>query len=636
MTLFDFALKNVTRDKQSYIYYFVNCLFSVMVFFLFSVLSFHPATAIIGEGSTMALILMIGELFIVAFAFISITYSVLSFMRVKSKQYGVLTITGASRRQLGNLIFWENMLVGEFAIISGILLGLLCSKLFLDIAGNVLGNVDFYFYFPVKAILLTAGVMTLTFLLIASAAPRLIRKEKIITLVKAENKVEKPQRLLPLVIILLVCLAATTYVQISNTDLARYLVDSQIAIIPEGIAFVLAIYLLISFGGRLLSRAAKRSGSYYRGVKMISMSTAADSRRSNSVAMTLIAVLFSVCFFSLAVLMSQTSNIEEQTEQILPAAVQYADWRDEADSAARRRLASEIRNRLDHLDGYQELRVQLKFPSGQDTRAAALSLSDYNSLMSFYGRERIRLAPGEVYLVAGDAGREYPDSIPPEILALMQPYMSEPTVVGGTNENVFLTGMVSTITVMKDRELAAMAKELSDFDIYLFDYSDKFSPIEEMDEIRALENDSEELGWQYVIFAYRYYRSDQIQTDLTLYIGSLLFVAFIVAAISFVFSRLYSSFSKDCARLRGLVKVGLSKKEVSRILLRPVTDLITVPYLLAFLIMWAGVLLVNKLMIVSLVPFTATLSVILVLALAVLTFSVYSAYKNKMFTRIYN
>lgn len=74
MTLFEFAWKNISRDKRNYIYYFVNCVFSVFVFFLFSVLSFHPALAVIDTHSAMGMILAVGEIISVAFSTCFISY----------------------------------------------------------------------------------------------------------------------------------------------------------------------------------------------------------------------------------------------------------------------------------------------------------------------------------------------------------------------------------------------------------------------------------------------------------------------------------------------------------------------------------------------------------------------------------
>ena len=172
MTLFEFACKNISRDRRNYIFFFVNCVCSVFVFFLFSVLSFHPALQIIDDHSTMGLILATGEVISVVFSICFISYSMGCFLKARSRQLGVITILGASKKQLNRLIFLENMLVGILSIFTGILLGLVFSKFFLDIANIMIGVSDFTFYFPFHAILLTVGIMGLVFLGIAYFTPK--------------------------------------------------------------------------------------------------------------------------------------------------------------------------------------------------------------------------------------------------------------------------------------------------------------------------------------------------------------------------------------------------------------------------------------------------------------------------------
>ena len=155
MTLFDFARKNISRDRRNYIFYFLNCVFSVFVFFLFTVLSFHPAMSVIDTDSTMGLILLLGEVVSIGFSVCFISYSVTCFLKRRSKQFGLITILGASKKQLNKLIFLENMIVGFVSIITGIILGLVFSKFFLDIANKVIGVSDFVFYFPMQAIVVT-------------------------------------------------------------------------------------------------------------------------------------------------------------------------------------------------------------------------------------------------------------------------------------------------------------------------------------------------------------------------------------------------------------------------------------------------------------------------------------------------
>ena len=89
MTLFEFAWKNISRDRRNYIFYFVNCVFSVFVFFLFSILSFHPALNIIDPHSTMGMTLIVGEAVSVVFSIFFISYSMRCFLKNRSRQLGL-------------------------------------------------------------------------------------------------------------------------------------------------------------------------------------------------------------------------------------------------------------------------------------------------------------------------------------------------------------------------------------------------------------------------------------------------------------------------------------------------------------------------------------------------------------------
>lgn len=177
MTLFEFAWKNISRDKNNYIYYFVNCAFSVFVFFLFSVLSFHPALKVINAHSAMGFTLAVGEAVSVAFSICFISYSMRCFLKNRSRQLGLITILGASKKQLNRLVFMENMLVGILSIGIGILCGMVFSKFFLDLANRLIGVSEFTFYVPVKAMLLTVVVMGVVFFGIAYFTPKFIRKK---------------------------------------------------------------------------------------------------------------------------------------------------------------------------------------------------------------------------------------------------------------------------------------------------------------------------------------------------------------------------------------------------------------------------------------------------------------------------
>lgn len=226
MTLFEFAWKNISRDKRNYIYYFANCAFSVFVFFLFSVLSFHPALAVIDPNSTMGLTLAAGEAVSVAFSICFISYSMRCFLKNRSRQLGLITILGASKKQLNRLVFLENMLVGILSIVTGILFGMVFSKFFLDIANRMIGVSEFVFYFPVQAILLTVVVMGFVFFGIAYFTPKFIRKKEVVKLLKADTKGDKQQKLVPALVSFLILTPILLWGLAGSSDFAHSMQES--------------------------------------------------------------------------------------------------------------------------------------------------------------------------------------------------------------------------------------------------------------------------------------------------------------------------------------------------------------------------------------------------------------------------
>lgn len=191
MTLFDFALNNIKRDFKTYLYHFLSCVFSVIIFFLFTTLAQHPALAIVDSGSTIGLILFLASIVSMAFSFILILYSVGNFLKNRSKQFAILNIIGTSKKQFNKLIFLENIILSTSALFLGIIMGIIFSKLFLMIAQQMINKLDLHFYFPLVAILLTLVLMGGLFLVVALFAPVILRKKKIIDLLKKEEVAEK-------------------------------------------------------------------------------------------------------------------------------------------------------------------------------------------------------------------------------------------------------------------------------------------------------------------------------------------------------------------------------------------------------------------------------------------------------------
>lgn len=627
MTLFEFAWKNISRDKRNYIYYFINCVFSVFVFFLFSVLSFHPALEVIDANSSMGLTLAAGEAVSVAFSICFISYSMGCFLKNRSRQLGLITILGASKKQINRLVFMENMLVGFLSIVAGILFGLVFSKFFLDIANRMIGVSEFVFYFPIQAVLLTVAIMGLVFFGIAYFTPKFIRKKEVVKLLKAEVKDDKQQKLVPALVFFLILAPILLWALAGKSDFAHSMQESFLLPFFLIIVAVLGTYLFFSFGMRLWLSVQKKSRS---NVRLLCIGDQRAKLKTNAQSMTISALLYAAAFFAVIVLFSMSTNVKSETEKILPYAMTYNTWTEDANAA---HDLAVIEDELRELPGYKTADIHLWYSSAE-SRSPIMSQSDYNQIMDFLGREPVFVSDTGVYLVTGNTD-EVLKAVPSSTQDFLQSNHLSLSVEGQSDKVITLTGFTNGICVVSDDVFAILKPQLSEKVITAFLYDNWESNSESPDAIfTALESTLQKRDAN-VVSAYRYYRSSQIQNNLTLYIGGMLSFVFLLAVASFIYSRLYSELDAECRKFKGIVKIGLSRKELSMVLSRFIFLILCVPFGLALVYLWIGVFITEQFALVSTIPVALGFTAISIVLQIVLYLWIKTSYRKTVFQQVF-
>lgn len=626
MTLFDFAYKNVTRDIKTYLYYFLNCSFAVLIFFLFSVLAFHPSLNFLDDKSGPIMILAASQIVTVVFSFAFISYSVGKFLSVRNKQFGLITILGASKKQLNKLIFFENMIIGFAAIITGIVFGLVISKLFLSIASKAIAEISFTFYFPVKAIILTIVVLGCLFLLISILIPKFIRKQQIINLLKSDEVIEKKQKL---GITFIVFIISTCILYILN---AKELYELSLLIACLGaLSLVSLTYLLFSVGIKVYISLSKNNGSYYKNTNMLALSNILGSLKSTTQCMATSATLYTVAFVSITLMISAAINVKKQVEVNNPYAFMYEAWKKDAPVDDH---VKKIEDTIGNLPGYKKVEFNLYNEKGYG-RNELVSESDYNKIMQFTNRKKVNLQKDEVIVVTGNPEQPYMD-ISPQISKLLKQSGSEVSIKKKEKELIIPSGYKDQFIVVPDALLEKIKAKLETSMIYAFDI-DNYTKYE--DASNKLNDYFEPLISNHeatLISAYNLYVNEQLIKNLIVYIGGILCVSFLLAVASFLYSRLYSSLEKDCKYYQGIVKVGLSKKELSRILNGLVSTLVMIPYILSLVYMWVFILRIDRSNVVSIVPMSINCTIVFTIIQIGVFIFVQKSYKRAVFNKIYS
>lgn len=626
MTLFDFAYKNVSRDLKTYLYYFLNCSFAVLIFFLFSVLAFHPSLNFLDDQSGPIMILAASEIVTIGFSFVFISYSVSKFLSARGKQFGLLTILGASKKQLNKLIFFENIIIGFAAIITGIIFGLVISKLFLSIASKAIAEINFPFYFPVKAIILTIVVLGCLFLIISILIPKFIRKKQIINLLKSDEVIEKKQKL---GIAFIIFIISTSIVYILYV---KEIFSLSLLIACLGALSIISLtYLLFSMGIKVYISLAKKNGSYYKNTNMLALSSVLGSLKSTTQCMATSATLYTVAFVSITLMISSAINVKKQVEVNNPYAFMYDAWKKDAHIDAH---VKKIEDTIGNLPGYKKLGFNLYNEKGYE-RNELVSESDYNKIMQFTNRKKVTLNKDEVIMVTGDPEQPYMD-ISPQIYKLLKQSGSEVSIKKKEKELIIPSGYKDQFIVIPDALLEKIKVKLETSTIYAFDI-DNYTKYE--DASNKLNDYFEPLISKHeatIISAYNLYVNEQLIKNLIVYIGGILCVSFLLAVASFLYSRLYSTLDKDCKYYQGIVKVGLSKKELSKILNGLVSLLVVIPYVLSLVYMWVFILRIDRSNVVSIVPMSINCTIVFTIIQIGVFIFVQKSYKRAVFNKIYS
>ncbi|WP_027634404.1 ABC transporter permease [Clostridium hydrogeniformans] len=190
MTFSSIIRKNFTYNFNKYIsFYFVNSLIIAMLF-MYGSLIYNPTIINdIGKTSVYETVKM-ALMGIIIFSIIFITYTNLSFLKNRGKEFGMYLTLGMTTKDLTKLIFVENLGVMVASLATGILSGALFGRLFYMGLNKILVGSNILYKLNYKSFLLSVGIFVLIFLGNVIFNIFYIRRVSIIDAIKADKKKE--------------------------------------------------------------------------------------------------------------------------------------------------------------------------------------------------------------------------------------------------------------------------------------------------------------------------------------------------------------------------------------------------------------------------------------------------------------
>lgn len=568
MTFRRFAFNNVIRNKRLYAAYFLSSMFTVMVFFTFAIFAFHPSLTGSGMNSSVQQGMNIAAGIIYVFSFFFILYSMSSFLNTRKKEFGLLMMQGMSVRQIRLMVFMENMLIGSFATLGGILLGLVFSKGILLIAENVLIlDNALNFYIPFQAVIVTFLSFILLFFFISLFVSYVLRSRKLIDLIKGNKKSKgepKANIFLTILAVLLIGIGYGAALIVKGTLVI-------VAMLPVIIVVILGTYLLFTQLSVYLIRKLKQNDNiFWRKTNMILLSDLSFRMKDNARTFFIVAIISTVAFSAIGTLFGFQTFLTAGLKNNNPYTFSYtAVDQGEQDVAF---INETIKN--ENMEAKHEQTALRYYEIGQDSILIARE-SDFNRFATLLGEDTIDIQNGQVKVVEF-AGNEFGQT--EELLEQTIKLNSDVTLQ--PEEVIYSRALPTTDSyfVVSDQDFEELPTPLREDNYHAWQVTDG------KDNILAAAKKIEEVLPPSEFFAkdYSIYQLNK-QFGLVLFVGLFIGIVFFVSAGSFLYFRLYADLDEDKQKFRSIAKMGLTEKELKKVLTRQTAILFFTPILIALI-----------------------------------------------------
>ncbi|TPV45924.1 FtsX-like permease family protein [Bacillus dicomae] len=599
MNLRQFALNNVIRNKRLYLGHFLSSTFAVMILFIYELLAFHPnftgnlvsTSAVISALSTQGF--KITQYLIIFFSFFFILYSITMFLKTRKKEFGILILHGMSDTQLKKLIFMENMLIGCSAIIVGIGTGLVFGKLILLICSSLfLLKGGLPFYFPTKAILMTSIMFFILFILVSFFTLRVMKVSQLIELMKSEEKPKtEPKSSKWLAFFSILCIiigyASAFYLDTALEKGTDYIYVMLICVF----LCVLGTYFLFTqLSFYVITILKNRQYTFFKKTNMLTISELAYRMTDNARTLFLVSILSAVAFTSIGACLAIGNGALAEVDS--PYAFEYTSLKRNKQESSH---ISQIEKQLHDAGFSYKLVISTGFNTGGG--ATIMSLTDYNATAKTLGypvetlkRETDSLIlPSKKYLrTASQEGlKKVSSSLEIEQdnmhFNLSRNKILRANIISPSYHFSVVVSDSMYETILNTKQLAeGKADQHKVYRFLIKNMHETADVAKQLEKVILYDYQSGQPPFMFDCSVLQWLERKQMNAMLSI-LSVLVGVVFFIFAISFLYFRLFTDLDRDKSQFQTLSKLGLTKRELKKIVTQQIGILFFVPIVISIL-----------------------------------------------------
>ncbi|PFK46789.1 ABC transporter permease [Bacillus cereus] len=599
MTLSSIALRNIQRNFKDYFLYFASMIFSIVIYFTFKALQYNSQMEKAAEGSKkISGAFQVSSVMLIIFVAVFIIYSNGFFTRKRKKEVGLYSLLGIRKKQIGKMLFYENMLMGLMSLVIGIAIGSVLSKLFLELLVSMMGlNLNVHFEVPMAAIIDTAIIFFVIILYTSLQGYRLIYRFKLIELFRAEREGEAMPKGSMIMALLSVFLIGSGYFLSLMFMKAIKYADFMMVAFYILLATVLGTYLLFMFFTVfVLNRARQKKSSFYNGMNMVTTSQLLYRIKGNAKSLATIAILSAVTLTAVGTSVTMYYNTFKQAKEFAPYSYSYVKTDAALDNKVNAILDTEKKNHpVTEQFEIEMVPVKGKFEGKQadmlgnihyriTEQYQLISKSSFINLAKKMNIDTVDIEANEAFVYDGSYIEGYEFSADYKGHNAVFPLGNETktlTITGTGSKNI--TNLGELFVIVPD-QVYEQAKKVSGTRVVKnIDVKDERNSKVLTEKLaKIMPTGKSEIETPFRDF-YTGFHMGIEATGLMMFIGLFLGLVFLLATGSIIYFKQLTEASADRDRYVVLRKVGVTKQEMKKAIAKQVSFIFAIPLVVGIL-----------------------------------------------------
>lgn len=619
MSFSSIIIKNLKFNFKKYIAYFIANSFIIAVLLMYGSLVFSKEFIEGSKANGLTDNVISTLVVMIAFSIVFISYTTISFIRYRGKEFGVYLTLGVTTKDLRKILFVENILILFASMVTGMIVGTLFSRLFYMVIGKILWIENFTPSLNIKTYSMCIAIALIIFLINSIFQVIFVGRLSIMELIKSSSRAEVGKSNFIIGTIALIALITAIYL-FPKIIKQEIFIASRSALLIVIITIIIAPYFVIGSLISMVNRVAKNFKKTYNN-NLLALSSLLHKFISYKSVIYLVSILAAAAIISISVVFSMYSTIEKSAKTMYPYDLAFIE-----NTKLNKISDQELKNIVKASGGEIKEHKVLESINLMDYRAyegkvtvygrniAVISESNYNNHMG----TNVVVNNGELVQVSNPSrGNKFKDSdviinfndlskqkeqiakIEEDENARIEDFLAsmdkarymyvnknkkEYIEAAYTNEFYSLDYSRGTALIINDEDYRRIKEKLGkqvvsyDHLIRLKDSKDYKSFNSISSELKRLNHGDESLKPE---FKQQIFEADIREGGFTLFSSLFLGMMFLISSGVVLYFKVLTSVDEEKERVKKLLQLGMTGAEVLKVLTKELTIIFFIPVVLA-------------------------------------------------------